>query len=155
MYEYFYSFTTSKQIDNMDEYTDEIFHAISEFNRKSLTSHVYKHIREETVNISKSKIEFHFQIATCIDDNISLRPLHIFSKILIEVEGLSGHVKNKRFLKPILMYKVSGPDKIEHLSDVEVVKEIMDIYFDKNERKEKKELKKKINEMITAYVTKK
>lgn len=155
MYEYFYSITTGKQINNMDDYTDEILDAISEFNAKSEVSHVYKHIKEETIDISKSRIEFHFQIATCIDDNISLRPLHLLSKNLLEVEGLNNHIGSKRFLKPLLMYKVSGPEKIETLDDVEVVKEIMDIYFNKREKQETRELKKKITELVTAYAIKK
>lgn len=157
MYEYYFCITTAKEISDMkDTYENDILEAIKSFNNSSKVARTYKKIQEDTVIIHNDKFEFILETKDSIDDNLSLRHLHLLSRALLEVEGLNNYVSNKRFLKPLEIKSLQNDkDKIENkeITDCQVIKSIIDIFLENNKKNE--DIRLKIKELVKKHLDEK
>lgn len=105
-------------------------------------------------------MEFTLESENDLGDNSSLLPLWLFSKLLLDVDGLNEYCINKRFLKPVVIKRLSMDHKEVELNDKEVLKSLIDIYMiDKNQspfmNPLNKEIKMKINDLLKDYLIRK
>ena len=158
MYKYQYCITTAKKIDNISDYSTEIEKCVFEFNKASHKARNYKNI-VLPITYDKGNIEFTFESKHDLGDSPSLKPLWLFSKLLLEVDGLKNYCVNKRFLK-IVYIKRKGIDDLEsELSDKEILKVLLDIYIKESAlspymNRLNTEVKLEINHIVKKYLDK-
>lgn len=158
MYQYRCCITTAKKMKNINEYADKIEECVIKFNEGSHRARNYKNI-VLPITYDKGNMEFTFESESDLGDYPSLRPLWLFSKLLLEVDGLNSHCVNKRFLKPVFIKRM-GIDNLElELSDKQVLKVLIDIYMKEGilspyMNRLNAETKIQINEIIKKYIEK-
>ena len=128
MYHYRYCITTAKKIKSMNDYADEIEKCVIAFNEASHRARNYKNIILP-IEYDQENMEFTFESENDLGDYPSLRPLWLFSKLLLEVDGLNGYCVNKRFLKPVFIKRLGIDSQEVELSDKDVLKLLIDIYM--------------------------
>ena len=159
MYQYRYCITTAKKIKNMNEYTDEIEACVIKFNETSHKARNYKNI-VLPITYDKENMEFTLESENDLGDYPSLRPLWLFSKLLLETDGLSNYCVNKRFLKPVFIKRIGIDSSEVEFSDKEIMKILIDIYMKDGVtssymKRLNTEIKLEINNVIKKYIEKK
>lgn len=158
MYQYRYCITTARKIENMNAYANAIEECAIKFNEASHRARNYKNIVLPII-YDKENMEFTLESENDLGDYPSLRPLWLFSKLLLEIEGLNNYCVNKRFLKPVVI-KRAGIDSSETaLSDKEILKVLIDIYMKDGVSSSymnrlNTEVKLEINHVIKKYIEK-
>lgn len=158
MYQYRYCITTAKKIKNMNEYSNEIEECVIKFNEASHRARNYKNIVLPII-YDKENMEFTFESENDLGDYPSLRPLWLFSKLLLEVDGLNNYCVNKRFLKPVFIKRIGIDSSEVELSDKEILKVLIDIYMKEGVsstymNRLNTEIKLEINNVIKKYIEK-
>lgn len=151
MFRYYYCITTADKIDNLYEYEDEIKQKVIEFNKYSNVARTYKNIVLDTLIIKNDRMEFEMETKDNLGSNLSLRPLHLLSQLLLEISGLNEKCINKRFLKPIII-KSLQEENIDELTDVEVIKTVIEVYMSKKNTKEIIGFKDRVRDLVKEYL---
>lgn len=155
MYQYQYIITTAKKITDLKKYTQSIEACAQAFNEASSYAKNYKHI-QLPITFHDEYMEFVLESENDLGDVPSLRPLWLFSKLLLDVDGFNTYCVNKRFLKPITMKRIGIDDVKLEMDDKEIVKCIIDIYMQDGSqsaymKKLQKDVKLQIAEIMKTY----
>lgn len=151
MHVYNYQFTTAEEINDMKEYEEDILNAVDHFNEVSKKARTYKHIKEDTIVITNTDISFQLEISENIDNNITLKPLYVFSKWLVDNSELRNKAKNKRFFVPIRLEK-NGMEVSEKLGNNEILQGVVDIFLSNRDSKKRRKAKDDITEIVLEYM---
>lgn len=119
--------TTAKKMDkDWNNYKEIVEKSINDFNKLSSVARTYKNIIDWEIN--NDLLVLTIESVECIN---SLRPLHLFSQILLEYDEFKDLSVNKRFLKIVGPIKIleGNTNKIEIKSDLDCLRYITNIFL--------------------------
>lgn len=149
MRRYKYVITTARPIRNLKMYEEELINSIKDFNATSQIARTFKQIDLDSLNIYDDKMEFILLIDADFDNKLSLRPLHLLSMNMLNIDGLNNYAINKRFLKPISIESLNENKTIKEKSDLEVFQLLVSIYMINTKRNSEK--REKIRDLVESF----